>query len=171
MCAFSPHCLTCAVCAWTCSYVPINHGITSQPGHQFHPWRLLSELALEEDFVIVKLDIGAPTPSCSPLVCRLTPLAQMDVMLLHRGLTCRGCLVCDVLRTCAIPDSPYIELPLFDQLLEYAALIDEFAFEHHTTTPPMRMFWSGHRGQDKLADSYEKFLKLRRAGIRAHSWP
>ncbi len=67
-------------------------------------------------------------------------------------------------------DSPDIELPLFDQLLQYAALIDEFAFEHHTTTPPMRMFWAGHRA-GTLADSYQKFLQLRKTGVRAHSWP
>ncbi len=59
---------------WNCSYVPINHGISSEPGHQFHPWRLLSELAVEEDFVIVKLDIGAPLHAIAhaPNACLLT---------------------------------------------------------------------------------------------------
>ena len=38
-------------------YVPINHPVVAE-NQQFNPWRLLSQIAVEEDFVIIKLDIG-----------------------------------------------------------------------------------------------------------------
>ncbi len=38
-------------------YVPINHGVIASD-EKFNPWRLLTQIALEIDYVLVKMDIG-----------------------------------------------------------------------------------------------------------------
>jgi hypothetical protein len=40
-------------------YVPINHGVT-YGNTPFNPWRLIQQLAVEQDYVVVKLDIDSP---------------------------------------------------------------------------------------------------------------
>jgi len=79
-------------------------------------------------------------------------------------------------------DSPQIELALVEQVLHdphTAALIDEFYWEHVVAGSPMQSFGWGHdlrrqaaRGEalQSLDDSYAYFGRLRRMGIRAHSW-
>ena len=42
--------------------VPINHPVSAD-SNQFNPWHLLSQIAVEEDFVVVKLDIGTSANS------------------------------------------------------------------------------------------------------------
>jgi hypothetical protein len=49
--------------------------------------------------------------------------------------------------------------------------IDEFVWEHHVTNYIMRPWWE--KTIDKsmsIADSYQYFLRLRKQGVRAHSW-
>mmetsp|Transcript_8096 Transcript_8096/g.25701 ORF Transcript_8096/g.25701 Transcript_8096/m.25701 type:complete len:348 (+) Transcript_8096:89-1132(+) len=79
-------------------------------------------------------------------------------------------------------DSPAIELALVEQILAdpgTARLIDEFYWEHVVAGSPMQSFGWGHdlrrqaaRGEalQSLDDSYAYFGRLRRMGIRAHSW-
>lgn len=49
-------------------------------------------------------------------------------------------------------------------------LVDEFFFEHHTTTPMMRTSW-GTSVACNLSHTYDIFLKLRQSGVRTHGWP
>ena len=50
-------------------------------------------------------------------------------------------------------------------------LVDEFYFEHHVSKgSPMAYHGWGHHVPRSLAQSYDLFLRLRRAGVRAHSW-
>jgi len=51
-----------------------------------------------------------------------------------------------------------------------SAIVDEFFFEHHTTTSIMRYYW-GKNVACKLTNTYAIFLQLRNMGIRAHGWP
>ena len=73
----------------------------------------------------------------------------------------------------SIDDSP-TEETLVEQLLAddgLVALIDEFYFEHHVSHgSPMAYHGWGHRVPRSLAQSYDLFARLRRAGVRAHSW-
>jgi hypothetical protein len=71
-------------------------------------------------------------------------------------------------------DHPVVEMELMDQIIDDPAvhpLIDELYFEHHVSSSPME-----HKGwgtRPKLMDltaSYQLFLRLRKLGIRAHSW-
>lgn len=69
-------------------------------------------------------------------------------------------------------DTPSVELPIFNYLLEYNdTLPDEFYFEYHFYQPYMMRWW-GHEVDKKctLFCATIKFLKLRRKGIRAHPW-
>ncbi|XP_055339268.1 uncharacterized protein LOC129588879 [Paramacrobiotus metropolitanus] len=69
-------------------------------------------------------------------------------------------------------DTPEIENRLVRQLLadpQLQVLIDDFYFEHHVNATPMSAFW-GPIKDLYLKDTYEIFLALRQAGIRAHSW-
>jgi len=50
------------------------------------------------------------------------------------------------------------------------AVIDEFFFEHHTTTQVMKRYW-GINTSCKVRDTYNIFLQLRHSGVRAHGWP
>ncbi|CAF1309628.1 unnamed protein product [Rotaria sordida] len=69
-------------------------------------------------------------------------------------------------------DTPAIEIPLMDQLLNDSSinsLIDEVFFEHHISVREMKQYWGNPPGN--LKDSYVLFTKLRQLGIRMHSWP
>lgn len=68
-------------------------------------------------------------------------------------------------------DAPDIELPIVEQILastEAASVLDEFFFEHHVSGI-MELGW-GHDVNGTFADSYDMFTKLRKMGVRAHSW-
>jgi len=54
--------------------------------------------------------------------------------------------------------------------LNAMAVVDEFFFEHHTTTPVMTYWWGDAVACD-LSDTYNIFLELRKSGVRAHGWP
>lgn len=69
-------------------------------------------------------------------------------------------------------DQP-LELNIVLTLLEspnVLAIIDEFFFEHHTTTPLMKKPWGTKKVACKLSDTYGIFLQLRNSGVRAHGW-
>jgi len=51
------------------------------------------------------------------------------------------------------------------------AVVDEFFFEHHTTTPLMRTYWGDVNVACQLSNTYDIFLRLRLSGVRAHGWP
>jgi hypothetical protein len=70
-------------------------------------------------------------------------------------------------------DTPAVEMPLVDQLLEDKEIqsrVQEFFFEHHTKIAEMVPSW-GNKTQGLLSDTYDMFLRLRKAGVRAHAWP
>ena len=72
-------------------------------------------------------------------------------------------------------DNTPVEEALIDELLADRALsvlVDEFYFEHHVRNTPMWHYgWSGGTvTTHTLVHSYDLFGKLRRLGIRAHSW-
>jgi len=50
------------------------------------------------------------------------------------------------------------------------AVVDEFFFEHHTTTSSMARYW-GANVACNLTDTYNIFLQLRNVGVRTHGWP
>ena len=54
-------------------------------------------------------------------------------------------------------------------------LIDEFFFEQHVRFEPLMTCCWGDKAKDvqnlTLGDSMRMFLKLRKKGLRAHSWP
>jgi len=50
------------------------------------------------------------------------------------------------------------------------AVVDEFFFEQHTTTPIMKRWWK-EKVACQVNDTYAIFLKLRNSGVRAHGWP
>jgi hypothetical protein len=69
-------------------------------------------------------------------------------------------------------DTPPLENSLINQVVDdnsIYTLIDELCFEHHTNVKEMIPFW-GH-APSKLQDSYTLFTKIRKLGIRMHSWP
>eukprot|EP00659_Diplonema_papillatum_P020863 gene20863-32177_t len=72
-------------------------------------------------------------------------------------------------------DAPQIEEALIEQLLsrsELHPLVDELVWEHHTRRSPLSGSggWGKVETNSTVATSYNTFLKLRSAGIRAHSW-
>jgi hypothetical protein len=69
-------------------------------------------------------------------------------------------------------DRSVLENELVEQILRdesISSLIDEMFFEMHVTVNEMRPFWVHPPGQ--LKDTYILFTKLRKLGIRMHSWP
>ena len=65
-----------------------------------------------------------------------------------------------------------LENVLIQQVLDdknIYSLIDELFFEHHVSVKEMLAYWRPPPGT--LRDSYILFTKLRRLGIRMHSWP
>jgi hypothetical protein len=69
-------------------------------------------------------------------------------------------------------DASVLENELVEQILRdesISSLIDEMFFEMHVTVYEMRPFWASPPGQ--LKDTYILFTKLRKLGIRMHSWP
>eukprot|EP00906_Rhabdomonas_costata_P023798 RCo034277 len=71
-------------------------------------------------------------------------------------------------------DNSTVENAIIEQLLEdpyLHTLVDELYWEHHTGMTPMREYgWGDGWGNHTMASSYALFSRLRRAGIRAHSW-
>jgi len=72
-------------------------------------------------------------------------------------------------------DSKLVETAIVDHLLsddnDDLSYIDEFVWEHHVDNYLMASAWRSSRDMTKtIADSYKYFLKLRRKGVRAHSW-
>jgi len=70
-------------------------------------------------------------------------------------------------------DTPEVELPLVQQLLDQAsktkAALNEFFFEHHVHGIMQHYGW-GANVAGTFVDSYRIFKKLREMGVRAHSW-
>lgn len=70
-------------------------------------------------------------------------------------------------------DSSALETAIPDRIMkdpQFAALFDEFMFEHHVSIPVMSRVWKA-RSDRTIVDSYNLFGELRRKGIRSHSWP
>lgn len=71
-------------------------------------------------------------------------------------------------------DSKAVETAIVDYLLahpEALEYIDEFVWEQHVDNYIMAPNWKKTQDMTKsIADSYEYFLKLRKLGVRAHSW-
>ena len=71
-------------------------------------------------------------------------------------------------------DTPTIERELIRQLLTNTTIskvVDELFYENHVNTASMHYYWGLESDELQLRHSYEMFTKLRRMGIRAHSWP
>ena len=71
-------------------------------------------------------------------------------------------------------DSPDIENPLIDQLVEergLRGLVDEVFIEHHVNTKVMNGYWGTGGSKLTMKDTYQKFTTLRSNGVRMHSWP
>lgn len=69
-------------------------------------------------------------------------------------------------------DTPSVELPLVEQLIEspaVAEVLDEFFFEHHVAGVMQYHGW-GYEVNGTFEDSYRIFSRLRKMGVRAHSW-
>ena len=70
-------------------------------------------------------------------------------------------------------DTPIIELPLVQQLLEnpkFHKLVDHFYFEHHVKLGELLPSWGDRGTKGTVQDSMELFVNLRKKGIPAHSW-
>eukprot|EP01138_Halocafeteria_seosinensis_P016260 gb/GECG01016590.1/.p1 GENE.gb/GECG01016590.1/~~gb/GECG01016590.1/.p1 ORF type:complete len:157 (+),score=11.98 gb/GECG01016590.1/:1-471(+) len=70
-------------------------------------------------------------------------------------------------------DTPSVELPLVSQFqndTELQMLVDEFFFEKHHNHWQMNHYFH-HKVQGDLALAYDLLYRLRKSGIRAHSWP
>lgn len=70
-------------------------------------------------------------------------------------------------------DTPSIEVPLFQQLLQdpiYKELVDQFYFEHHVGLKELIPYW-GRGLNQTVKQSIDMFLELREKGIPAHFWP
>ena len=70
-------------------------------------------------------------------------------------------------------DSGPVEQGNIDFLLsspEHLRLIDEVVWEHHVKNYFMPHWDGGIDETKEIGDSYELFLRMRQAGIRAHSW-
>jgi len=71
-------------------------------------------------------------------------------------------------------DSPHIENPLVEQLVNTPSLlelVDEMTYEHHVHTPEMLRYWGNLPIDLTLTQTYSYFTRLRKAGVRMHSWP
>merc|ERR1712192_102229 len=70
-------------------------------------------------------------------------------------------------------DSKAVETAVVDYLLkwDHVQVLDEFLWEHHVDNYLMASNWQGSQDMSRtIADSYQYFLKLRKLGVRAHSW-
>jgi hypothetical protein len=70
-------------------------------------------------------------------------------------------------------DSPAVERDIIEFILQDAdSRITELVWEHHISGNYLMEEWGKpeNRDQASLHDSYDYFLRLRRKGIRAHSW-
>ena len=94
----------------------------------------------------------------------------------HHNPVARIHQLCRPLDFCAFKldiDTPWVEMPVVEQLLENPGNLKEFFFEHHVVSPVMSPWWArGGPGAMKgtTRDSYEIFTKLRQKGVRSHSW-
>eukprot|EP00440_Ansanella_granifera_P050092 gb/GFBE01054290.1/.p1 GENE.gb/GFBE01054290.1/~~gb/GFBE01054290.1/.p1 ORF type:complete len:351 (+),score=65.74 gb/GFBE01054290.1/:1-1053(+) len=66
-------------------------------------------------------------------------------------------------------DTPEVELPIVEQLLQDPGNLKEFFFEHHVSGL-MKTMGPWHDVNGTYADSYRMFGELRQKGVRAHSW-
>ena len=92
----------------------------------------------------------------------------------------------NMIRTLATPDdfvvlkidvdTPSVELPLIQYMLAHPdllALVDEFFFEHHVVMEPLMGLGWGYAPtlvNGTPRDSIDLFTKMRKHGVRAHSW-
>ena len=70
-------------------------------------------------------------------------------------------------------DNNQVEEAFIRQILddpELHLLIDEIFWENHVSKHPLINAWGSKNVAQTTADSYELFSRLRRTGIRAHSW-
>ena len=71
-------------------------------------------------------------------------------------------------------DSKSVETSIVEYMLSHPdaiSYIDEFVWEHHVNNYLMTANWGNTQDMSKtIADSYQYFIKLRKQGIRAHSW-
>jgi hypothetical protein len=71
-------------------------------------------------------------------------------------------------------DNDPVELAIINSFIDDPSvtnLIDEFFFEHHVNNNPVEhMGWETNKKIMNITQSYSLFYKLRKAGIRAHSW-
>ena len=71
-------------------------------------------------------------------------------------------------------DNDPVEIAIIKSFIDdpsFTNLIDEFFFEHHVTNSPMEFLgWGLDPKVNNLTESYDLFVKLRNAGVRAHSW-
>ena len=71
-------------------------------------------------------------------------------------------------------DNEVVELAFIEQIMndkELSDLIDELYFEHHVSGHPLhKESWGKGAKLMNMSQSYELFYKLRKLGIRAHSW-
>lgn len=69
-------------------------------------------------------------------------------------------------------DTPSVEIPIFNRLLFYNDIVpDEFYFEYHFNENYMLKWWGNSNDKScNLFCATNKFLTLRKKGIRAHGW-
>lgn len=70
-------------------------------------------------------------------------------------------------------DSKTVETSIVEYMLQWNDLefIDEFIWEHHVKNYLMAPNWKKTQDMNMtIADSYDYFLRLRKRGVRAHSW-
>lgn len=69
-------------------------------------------------------------------------------------------------------DNNNVEMPIFNHLLEYDDILpDEFYFEYHYYSPYMMKWWNKDIDYNcSLYCAINKFLLLRKKGIRSHPW-
>ena len=128
-----------------------------------------------------------PVPSCTqlypavPCSTQLYPAVPCCALLcpavtLPRGVPCAlaPCHAAPLQAPSQALVQHELAMHLVGQLLSNQALLDvldEFYFEHHVSRGnPMAYHGWGHHVPRSLAQSYDLFLRLRRAGVRAHSW-
>ena len=69
-------------------------------------------------------------------------------------------------------DTPAVELPLVQQLLDHEelfSLVDQFYFEHHVELQELKSDW-GKAVEGSVASSLRMFRELRDRGMAAHFW-
>ena len=119
------------------------------------PLALLQKVARPQDYVVFKLDIDMESVEMPILLDMLSPEIS------------------------ALVDDVYVSFFLYtsflctNSLCTNSRLLFFLQFEHHVNVPEMLVHWrsSIENMSHTLVETYEIFTRLRRAGIRAHSWP